>query len=107
MVVDSDPVPAVVGTAISGLSGSRGALPAPIGGVTKSSSSPGCVVSRLTALAVSMDDPPPTATPSSSRAPMPNFNGGAAHVNTLSLRGTSGSDGIPDIDMRFHGTQFG
>ena len=50
MVVDSEPVPAVVGIAISGFSGSQGALPAPIGGVTKSSSSPGWVVSRLTAL---------------------------------------------------------
>ena len=61
MVVDSDPVPAVVGMAMRGLSGSHGVLPSPMGGVTKSSSSPGCVVSRLTALAVSIEEPPPTA----------------------------------------------
>ena len=33
MVVDSDPVPVVVGTAISGLSGFAGGRPAPTGGL--------------------------------------------------------------------------
>ena len=62
IVVLSLPVPVVVGTATSGLSGWRGARPPPTGLLTYSRSSPSLVPSRLVALAVSMADPPPTAT---------------------------------------------
>src|ERR671932_27820 len=54
MAVLSDPVPAVVGTAISGLSWPVGAFAPPIGLLTYSISSPPSVVSKLTALAVSI-----------------------------------------------------
>ena len=65
IVVLSEPVPVVVGTATSGLSGFVGFLPPPTGALMYSSSSPGLVVIRLMALAVSMLDPPPTATKAS------------------------------------------
>src|ERR1700709_1112517 len=61
-VVLSAPVPAVVGTATNGFRALTGALPSPIGALTYSISPPGLFISRLIALAVSMLDPPPTAT---------------------------------------------
>ena len=63
MAVLSEPVPAVVGTAISGLSWRPGrAAPADRLVDVVHQAAPSSVVSRFTALAVSMDDPPPTAT---------------------------------------------
>lgn len=62
IVVDSAPVPAVVGVAISGFIGWVGTSPRPMGGVMKSSNSPEWLVNSFTALAVSIAEPPPTAT---------------------------------------------
>ena len=61
--VVSEPVPAVVGIAISGRTGPGTGMPRPIGMFTKSRNScDECVAYRLAALAVSMVEPPPTAT---------------------------------------------
>jgi hypothetical protein len=46
--VDSAPVPAVVGTATSGLSGPDGARPSPTGWLTYSIRSPGLEIIRFT-----------------------------------------------------------
>ena len=64
----SAPVPAVVGMAMSGSRGCVGARPAPIGGLRYSARSPSFVASRFIALAVSITDPPPTATQPSGRS---------------------------------------
>ena len=56
------PVPAVVGRAISGFRGFVGARPSPIGGFRYVKTVPSFVESRFIALAVSMTEPPPTAT---------------------------------------------
>ena len=61
------PVPAVVGTATSGLSAPGTGSPRPMGGLTYARKSAGCVLYRLAALAVSMLEPPPTATKPSNR----------------------------------------
>mmetsp|Transcript_27274 Transcript_27274/g.70104 ORF Transcript_27274/g.70104 Transcript_27274/m.70104 type:complete len:278 (+) Transcript_27274:731-1564(+) len=62
--VVSDPVPAVVGTAMSGLMGAVAgtARPAPTGAFTKSrKAASGCAAYRFITFAVSMEEPPPTA----------------------------------------------
>lgn len=60
--VVSDPVPAVVGTAIRGSSGFSIGRPAPSGALTKSrNAASGYAVYRFISFAVSMTDPPPTA----------------------------------------------
>ena len=60
--VVSDPVPAVVGTAISGFSFDLIGMPFPSGAFTKSrNSASGKVVYRFMSFAVSMTLPPPTA----------------------------------------------
>ena len=59
--VVSLPVPAVVGTAIRGLSGPGGVAPRPSVGLTYSVNSAGHVAYRFAAFAVSIVEPPPTA----------------------------------------------
>src|SRR5829696_3992218 len=84
-VVASAPVPAVVGMARSGFRGPGGFLPPPTGALTYSMISPPCVAMRSETLAVSMLDPPPTATnPSKS----PSTAKSAAAWNELSVGST-------------------
>ena len=59
--VDSEPVPAVVGTAIIFFNIPGTGSPFPKGALTKVYKSTGNVVKRFTAFAVSITEPPPTA----------------------------------------------
>ena len=114
--VVSLPVPEVVGMAISGFSGPGTGLPSPIGAFTYARKSAGHVAYKFAAFAVSMLDPPPTATYpsklpsvanaiaslndtsvgstltlSNSTASMPSFRSDSSVISTASLLAIRGS----------------
>ena len=99
--VVSLPVPAVVGNANRGFTGPGTGSPLPIGAFTKSrNAASGCDEYKLAAFAVSITDPPPTATKASARKRFASSMAAANDVSVGSTRQDAKTDSRPDEGVK-------